>query len=119
MELDVPAEVTRLLAETTWSSGQNARTLIKYDTLRVVLVALQAGRSLPEHKTEGRLTIHVLSGHLEVKAAERTFNLHAGGLLALDRNLSHEVLALQESVVLLTIAWPSRESDRVDIVPSR
>ena len=113
-ELDLPAEVSRLHAETTWSTGQNARTLIKYDTLRVVLVALQAGRSLPEHRTEGRLTIHLLSGHLEVKAAERTFNLHPGGLLALDRNRSHEVLALRESVVLLTIAWPGRENDRAD-----
>src|SRR5882672_9873397 len=91
VELDLPAEVSRLQAETAWSSGQNARTLIKYDTLRVVLVALQAGRSLPEHRTEGRLTIHVISGHLEVKAAERTFNLHPGGLLALDRNQVHEV----------------------------
>jgi quercetin dioxygenase-like cupin family protein len=53
----------------------------------------------------------VLSGHLEVKAAGRTFNLHPGGLLALDRNQAHEVLALNESVVLLTIAWPGREND--------
>jgi quercetin dioxygenase-like cupin family protein len=115
-ELDLPAEVSRLQAETTWSTGQNARTLIKYDTLRVVLVALQAGKSLPEHRTEGRLTIHLVSGHLEVKAAERTFNLRPGGLLALDRNQSHEVLALRESVVLLTIAWPGRENDRADLV---
>jgi quercetin dioxygenase-like cupin family protein len=82
----------------------------------VVLVALQAGKNLPEHRTEGRLTIHLVSGHLEVKAAGRTFNLHPGGLLALDRNLSHEVLALRESVVLLTIAWPGRENDRTDLV---
>jgi quercetin dioxygenase-like cupin family protein len=115
-ELDLPAEVSRLQAETTWSTGQNARTLIKYDTLRVVLVALQAGRSLPEHRTEGRLTILLISGHLEVKAAGRTFNLHSGGLLALDRNLAHEVLALRESVVLLTIAWPGREHNRADPV---
>jgi quercetin dioxygenase-like cupin family protein len=106
MELDVAAELDRLHSETTWSSGQNARTLIKYDTLRVVLVALQAGKTLPEHRTEGRITVHVLSGHVEVKAAGRTFNLRAGGLLALDRNLSHDVRALQESALLLTVAWP-------------
>jgi len=114
VELDLAAEFSRLQTETAWSSGQNARTLIKYDTLRVVLEALQAGTRLPEHRTEGRLTIHVLSGHLEVKAAGRTFNLHSGGLLALDRNQPHEVLALLESVVLLTIAWPGREN-QVDL----
>jgi quercetin dioxygenase-like cupin family protein len=110
VDIDLPGEVGRLQSETAWTSGQNARTLIKYDTLRVVLVALQAGRNLPEHETEGRLTIHVLSGHLEVKAAGRTFNLRPGGLLALDRNLPHDVRALQESTVLLTIAWPGREN---------
>jgi quercetin dioxygenase-like cupin family protein len=110
MELDLNAEVHRLHAETTWSTGQNARTLVKYDSLRVVLMALQAGRKVPEHKTEGRLSVHVLSGHLEVKAAGRTFNLRPGALLALDSNLAHDVRALEESAVLLTVAWP-RASD--------
>ena len=109
MELDLSDEVNRLRAETTWSSGQNAKTLIKYDTLRVVLVALQAGKTLPEHRTEGRISVHVLSGHVEVKAAGRTFNLRPGSLLALDQNLPHDIRALQESDVLLTIAWPGRE----------
>jgi len=40
-------------AETTWSSGQNARTLVKYDDLRVVLIALQRNARMPEHQTEG------------------------------------------------------------------
>ena len=51
MEFDLPAEVHRLKAETTWSTGQNARTLIKYDDLRVVLTALQTNARMPEHNT--------------------------------------------------------------------
>lgn len=39
MEFDLPAEVHRLHAETTWITGQNARTLVKYDDFRVVLTA--------------------------------------------------------------------------------
>ena len=83
MEFDLAAEVHRLQTETTWSNGQNARTLIKYDDLRMVLTALKASEHIPEHKTEGRISIHVLSGHLQVKALSRTFSLRAGGLLAL------------------------------------
>ncbi|MEQ1760684.1 MAG: cupin domain-containing protein [Vicinamibacterales bacterium] len=108
LEFDLPAEVHRLHAETTWSTGQNARTLIKYDDLRVVLIALQAKASLPEHKTEGRISIHVLSGHIQVRAAGRTYRLRPGGLLALDRGLPHDVEALEESAFLLTVAWPGR-----------
>jgi quercetin dioxygenase-like cupin family protein len=106
IEFDLPAEVHRLHAETTWSTGHNARTLIKYDSLRVVLIALKASVRLPEHKTEGRISVHVLSGHIQLKAAGRTFTLRSGGMLALDHGMPHDVEALEESALLLTIAWP-------------
>jgi quercetin dioxygenase-like cupin family protein len=107
MEFDLPAEVHRLHAETTWSTGQNARTLIKYDDFRVVLTALQAHIRVPEHKTEGRISVHVLSGHIQLKAAGRTFSLRPGGLLAIDHWVLHDVEALEETAFLLTIAWPA------------
>jgi quercetin dioxygenase-like cupin family protein len=106
MEFDLPAEIHRLKAEVTWSTGQNARTLVKYDNFRVVLIALAAEARMPDHKTEGRITIHVLSGHIRLKASARTFDLRMGGVLALDHGVAHDVLALEESALLLTIAWP-------------
>lgn len=106
LEFDLPAELHRLRAETTWSTGHNARTLAKYDDFRVVLIALRANARMPEHKTEGRISVHVLAGHIQVKAAGRTFNLRPGGLLALDQGLPHDVDALEESALLLTLAWP-------------
>ena len=106
LDFDLPAEVHRLHEEATWGTGQNARTLVKYDDFRIVLTALQANARLPEHKTEGRISVHMLSGHIQIKAAGRTFSLRTGGLLALDRGVSHDVEALEESAFLLTIAWP-------------
>ena len=106
MEFDLPAEIDRLRAEQTWTTGQNARTLLKYDDFRVVLTALQAKARMPEHKTEGRISVHVLSGHIHLRAAGRTFSLRPGGLLALDHGVPHSVEALEESAFLLTIAWP-------------
>ena len=108
MEFDLPAEVHRLHAETTWNTGQNARTLIKYEDFRVVLTALQANMRVPEHKAEGRISVHVLSGHIQLRASGRTFNLRPGGLLALDHGIPHDIEALEESAFLLTIAWPGR-----------
>ena len=58
MEFDLPAEIHRLHTETTWSTGHNARTLIKYDDFRVVLTALQASTRVPEHKNDGRISVH-------------------------------------------------------------
>ena len=108
MEFDLPAEIHRLQAETRWSTGQNARTLIKYEDFRVVLTALQAKVRIPEHKAEGRISVHVLSGHIQLRASGRTFSLRRGGLLAIDQGVPHDVEALEESAFLLTIAWPGR-----------
>ena len=51
LEFDLTAEIDRLRQETTWSTGRNARTLMKYDDFRVVLTALQANTRNPEHKS--------------------------------------------------------------------
>jgi quercetin dioxygenase-like cupin family protein len=107
MEFDLPAEIDRLHAEATWSTGHNARTLVKYDDFRVVLIAVAAAARIPEHKADGRIAIQVVSGHVQVRASGRTFNLRSGGLLALDRGVAHDVHALEESALLLTIAWPA------------
>lgn len=106
LEFDLSAEIHRLHAETAWVTGRNARTLIKYDDLRVVLMTLKAHMRVPEHQAEGRISIHVVTGHIQVKASGRTFSLRAGGILALDHGVPHDVEALEDSALLLTIAWP-------------
>jgi quercetin dioxygenase-like cupin family protein len=106
LEFDLTSEVDRLHRESTWTTGQNARTLIKYDDLRVVLMALKVGARIPEHKANGRSSIQVLSGHVRLNASGRAFDLLPGSLLALDERAPHDLEALQESAILLTIAWP-------------
>ena len=110
LEFDLTRELAQLHAEPAWSSGQNAKTLVKYDSLRVVLMALKSGARVPGHQTKGRISIQTFVGHIHVRAAGRTFDLPAGTLLALDQGLPHDVEALEESAFLLTIAWPSGES---------
>jgi len=108
LEFDLTREIEQLHHEPAWSSGQNAKTLVKYDDFRVVLTALKARAHLPGHQTEGRISIHTVAGHIQVRAQGRTFELPVGSLLTLDRNLPHDVEALKESAFLLTIAWPGQ-----------
>jgi len=106
LEFDLTSEVDRLHGESTWNTGQNARTLIKYDDLRVVLIALKGGARIPEHKTNGRISVQVLSGHVRLNASGRAFNLLPGSVLSLEERAPHDLEALEESALLLTIAWP-------------
>jgi quercetin dioxygenase-like cupin family protein len=106
-ELDLAAELAALHREPGWTSnGHNAKTLVKYPSLRVVLITLRERGRIPGHETDGRITIQTVSGHLRVHAAERVFDLPTGRLLALDRTVRHELEALADSAFVLTIAWP-------------
>jgi quercetin dioxygenase-like cupin family protein len=109
LEFDLKREVEQLHSEPEWRTGQNARTLVKYDDFRVVLTALKRRARLPGHQTEGRISIQTVVGHIQVRAQGRTFDLPAGSLLALDQGIPHDVEALEESALLLTIAWPGRK----------
>ena len=108
LEFDIARELEQLDHEAEWQSGHNAKTLVKYDGLRIVLIALKAGSRIPEHHTEGQISIQTISGRIKVHAQERSFDLSTGGLLALDQGLPHDVEALAQSAFLLTIAWPER-----------
>lgn len=113
LEFDLIRELEQLHGELDWNRGQNAKTLVKYDDFRVVLIALKARARLPGHQNKGRISIQTVAGHILVRAEGRTFDLPRGTLLALDQNLPHDVEALEESAFLLTIAWPGGERNGV------
>lgn len=108
LEYNLEGEISQLHEERAWSTGQNSKTLVKYDDFRVVLTALRAGAHIPGHHTEGRISIQTVRGHIQVRAEGRTFTLRAGALLVLDRDVPHDVEAREDSAFLLTIAWRRR-----------
>ena len=111
LEFDLARELDQLHREGGWRSGRNAKTLVKDDGLRIVLIALKAGSRIPTHETDGQISIQTVVGRIRVRAQGRTFELSSGGLLALDHGLPHDVEAVEDSAFLLTIALP-REKNR-------
>jgi len=107
LECDLMREVDQLHREPEWESGQNARTLVKYDDLRIVLTALKPRKKVAGHQANGRVSIQGISGHVLVRADGRTFDLTPGRVVTLDRGVVHELEAIEESAVLQTIARPS------------
>lgn len=107
MVFDLAAELEGLHRERSWATGErNGKTLVHEPDFRVVLTAMRAGTRLGEHEADARLAIQTVEGHLRVQLPDRVVDLPANHLLALDRSVPHEVEALEDSALLLTLAWP-------------
>ncbi len=84
-------------------SGHSAKTLAKHHDQRIVLVAMKAGTQMLRHQTAAAVSIHVLSGRVQVTVGTSTIELASGTLLALDRLLPHDVEALEDSSFVLSV----------------
>jgi len=84
--------------------GRSARTLIKNGPLRVTLVGIAAGGSVPEHVAEGPITVQPVRGCIRFTVPGRHYDLEPGQILAAGPGIRHSVSSDQGGAFLLTVA---------------
>jgi quercetin dioxygenase-like cupin family protein len=111
LQFDLGEEIDQQRKEDSWlhGVGRSSKTLVKYDDLRIVLISMKADTQMHEHKAAARISVQTLTGHVQLRIVGRTVDLPAGHLLALDQCLPHDVVALKDSSILLTLSWPLHE----------
>lgn len=83
--------------------GRSARTLVKEGPLRLTVIALAAGGSIPAHSAEGPVTIHLLEGDTVFDVAGEEYPLAAGDVLVLASGVQHSARSSAGCVLLLTV----------------
>ena len=114
LQVLISNEVQSMWKEETWQTdvGRSARTLVKYPDLRIVLVSMKAGTRFKRHTTSARFAILTLAGHVRLHLPDATVEVPRGELLALDRDVSHDVEAIRQSTFLLILARPDRAKEK-------
>lgn len=108
--LDLAQEVATLHREPAWQqSDRNAKTFVKEADLRLVLTVLKQGATVKEHHVPGTAVIQALSGRIRLRIADEMVDLATGQVMILERELPHDVEALEESAFTITIAWPAAQ----------
>jgi quercetin dioxygenase-like cupin family protein len=87
------------------SSGRASKTVYggHEHVLRQTVIAMVAGQMLKEHENPGEATVHVLQGRVRLAAGDVEWNGSPGDLLIVP-NSRHSLEAIEDSVVLLTVA---------------
>lgn len=83
--------------------GHRQMTIYHRTPVTLVLFDFDAGAQLTDHQADAQVTILALAGQLEVSTPAKTHRLPEGSLLVLDPGVRHDVVALEQSQMLLTV----------------
>ncbi len=90
-EVEIPAE------------GTLSRTLYRDDQIRVVVFAFDEGQELTDHTAAVPALVQLVAGRIRLDLDGDPVELEPGSWVHMDANLTHAVLALEPSVMLLTL----------------
>jgi quercetin dioxygenase-like cupin family protein len=90
-EVEIPAE------------GTLTRVLYRDDQIRVVVFAFDEGQELTDHTAAVPALVQVISGRIRLDLDGDPVELESGSWVRMEANLTHAVVALEPSVMLLTL----------------
>jgi quercetin dioxygenase-like cupin family protein len=80
-----------------------SETLVRAEHLEVFRLVLLAGRFLPGHDHRRPVTIQCIEGRIELVTGDQTLPMQAGSLVYLAGGTPHELRAIEDSSVLVTL----------------
>lgn len=90
--------------------GHRQIAIYHYGALTKVLFAFDKESVLEEHSANGIVSIHVLRGHLTVGAEGKDYELKEDEVLVMAPNVPHDVRAVEESEMLLSVYLQGRKN---------
>jgi quercetin dioxygenase-like cupin family protein len=107
---DLPAQIRTLEAQ---AQPVMSKTLVKADDLRIVLMVFKSAAQMREHHADARISLQVLSGAVHVRVGKLLNQLQTGSLITIEPSIAHAIEALEASVLLMTMSWPTASTLRL------
>lgn len=101
--INLPEYIRQLKSEEAWQKNdRNGITVFKTGRVTIVLTCLHAKAELKDVLVDGIFTIHVLEGIVRVTSPDGEVDMQANQVMAFHQLVDHSILALMDSVLLLT-----------------
>ena len=101
--INIPDFVRQVKSEEAWQKNdRNSITVFKTDRVTMVLTCLHAKAILKDVLVDGIFTILVLEGVIRVATPDGEVDVQANQVMAFHQLVDHSILALMDSVLLLT-----------------
>jgi quercetin dioxygenase-like cupin family protein len=77
--------------------------LIANDFTKEIRIVFRSGQSMKAHKTSFPITVMIVSGKIDFGVGEERYPLVSGDVVALEGNVMHDLNALEDSIVRLSL----------------
>ena len=104
--IDLHAYTQQLMLEEAWQKNdRNAITVLKTDSITVVLVALHKEAEMIPGSFEGTgtFTLQVLDGSINFSTGDENLVVSRGQMVALHEHMPYKAIALEETICLLSM----------------
>ncbi len=98
-------QVTSLLKDLNYGDKNPVITkLIENDATKELRIVFKKGQEMKEHKTMFPITVEVFEGEIGFGAKNITYVLKKGDIISLDSNVSHNLIAVEDSIIRLSLS---------------
>ena len=101
------------------NSRFNPKVLINEPGYRMVLLNMRAGQAVPEHATQGKVTVYAIRGHVTFYEGSHSCELRAGDVVSVEPGVQHRVYAQDDSALLVLATGkagpPADQSEELDL----
>jgi len=94
-----------LLSELNYNDDAPAiKVLFKSDTTKEVRILFKAGQKMREHQTPYPISVEMVDGELDFGVRGEVHHLRKGDLLHLEGSVPHDLSAVTDAIVRLTLS---------------
>lgn len=105
----VSGEVVNLARWADDLAEEHSKVIMRSEALELARLVIPRGTTMHPHRpcrVAGAVVIHCLDGAIRLRVAGRDATVRAGELVHLEGGVEHEISALEDALVLLTITFP-------------
>jgi quercetin dioxygenase-like cupin family protein len=89
------------------------KVLLETPFTKEIRIAMHRGTEMKKHKTSFPIVVEIVDGTIDFGVHNEILNLQKGSLISLESNVPHDLKALEDSVIRLTLT-KNDDSNRVE-----
>jgi quercetin dioxygenase-like cupin family protein len=102
---DLPALIGNMKKSHSWAKGElNAMILLRSPQKQVILTLMRSKTEVKSFQSNDSVTLRIIEGKLRFTTWKESITLVDGQVLILHENINYNLIAKEETVLLITIA---------------